>query len=223
LKLVSGYQIIYGKVKEFVKKYLFKQAVNLENIDTIKNLSEPHIIKLIIDIFKKEINSLTLHEKSEINIKSAPISLTQTKPFVIKERGFLSPKKSVFNKIVGDNNLELEFASFLDNCDDIVSYTKNYLAVGFKMDYVNHEGNLKNYFPDFLVQKSENEIYVVETKGREDLNDPLKIQRLKQFCSDVSKSGWSVQWAFIFVDEEGFKKYRPTSFQSLIDTFRKYQ
>ena len=223
LKLVSGYQIIYGKVKEFVKNYLFKQAVNLESIDTIKNLSESHITKIIIDIFKKEINALTLYEKSETNIKSAPISLIQIKPFVIKDQGFLSPKKSVFNKIVGDNNLELEFASFLDNCDDIISYTKNYLAVGFKLDYVNHEGNLKNYFPDFLVQKSENEIYVIETKGREDLNDPLKIQRLKQFCLDVSKSGWAVQWAFVFVDEEGFKKYRPTSFQSLIDTFRKYQ
>ena len=53
LKLVSGYNIIYGKVKEFVKNYLFKQTVNLENINTIKNLSEPHITKLMIDIFKK--------------------------------------------------------------------------------------------------------------------------------------------------------------------------
>ena len=223
LKLISGYNIIYGKVKEFVKNYLFKQTVNLENINTIKNLSEPHITRLIIDIFKKEINALTLHEKPETNIKSPPINLVQTKPFVIKERGFLIPKKSVFNKIVGDNSLELEFASFLDSCDDIVSYTKNYLAVGFKLDYVNHEGNLKNYFPDFLVKKSKSEIYVVETKGREDLNDPLKLKRLKNFCSDIFKSGWSVKWAFVFVDEEGFKKYRPKNFQSLIDTFRKYQ
>ncbi len=223
LKLVSGYNIIYGKIKEFVKSYLFKQTVSLENINTIKNLSEPHITKLIIDTFKKEINALTLYEKPETNIKSSPISLVQTKPFVIKERGFLSPKKSVFNKIVGDNNLELEFAAFLDSCDDIISYTKNYLAVGFRLDYVNHEGSLKNYFPDFLVKKSKNEIYVVETKGREDLNDPLKLKRLKSFCSDVSKSDWSVKWAFVFVDEEGFKKHRPKNFQSLIDTFRKYQ
>ncbi|MBC6415933.1 MAG: hypothetical protein GDA46_06040 [Bdellovibrionales bacterium] len=223
LKLVSGYNVIYGKLKEFVKNYLFKQFVHLEDRDTVENLSEPHITRLIIDTFKREINNLTLHEKQEINLISQPISLVQTRAFVMKEQAFLSPKKSVFNKIVGDNNLELEFAFFLDNCNDIVSYVKNYLAVGFKLDYVNHEKNLKNYFPDFLVKKSENEIYVVETKGREDLNDPLKMKRLKQFCLDVSKSAWSVKWAFIFVDEEGFKKYRPTNFQSLINTFTKYQ
>ena len=223
LKLVSGYDIIYQKVKEFIKDYLFKQTVNLEDMNTIKNLSKNHITKLIIDTFKKEINALILHEKPETSVKSSPIRLVQTKPFVIKNQGFFVPKKSVFNKIIGDNNLELEFATFLDNCDDIISYTKNYFSVGFKLDYIDHERNLRNYFPDFLVKKSENEIYVVETKGREDLNDPLKIKRLKLFCSDVLKSGWSVKWGFVFVDEIGFKKYRPRNFQSLIDTFRKYQ
>ena len=223
LKLLSGYYIIYEKVKEFAQNHLFKQPVDLTHADTIKNLSEPRITRLIIDTFKKEINSLTLRDKPQPILKDSPLSLINTRPFVTKERGFLAPKKSIFNRIVGDNNLELEFASFLDNCGDIVSFAKNYFAVGFKLDYVDHEGHLRDYFPDFLVKKSESEFYIVETKGREDLNDPLKMRRLKQVCSDVSQAGWSGKWGFVFVDEAGFKKYRPRSFQSLLDTFKKYQ
>ena len=37
------------------------------------------------------------------------------------------PKKSVFNKSIGDNNLEKEFIAFLENCEDIISlYQKLY-------------------------------------------------------------------------------------------------
>src|SRR5580700_681718 len=48
------------------------------------------------------------------------------------------PKKSVFNRIIGDSALELRFAAFLENCgdDEVLSYAKNYLAVNFKLDYV---------------------------------------------------------------------------------------
>ena len=58
--------------------------------------------------------------------------LRQTRPFVAKDQGYLIPKKSVFNKIIGDHNFELLFARFLEDCSDVVSYAKNYLAVHFK-------------------------------------------------------------------------------------------
>ena len=223
LKLLSGYDVIYEKVKKFIQNHLFKESIDLNQTDIIQNLSEPRTTQLIIDTFKKEINALTLQERSVKDLNSTSFSLIKTRPFRIRERGFLSPKKSVFNRIVGDNNLELNFAQFLDNCEDIVSWTKNYFAIRFKLDYVDHEGYLKDYYPDFLVKKSESEFYIVETKGREDLNDPLKIKRLKTFCSDVSQNNPSAKWSFIFVDEEGFKKYRPKNFKSLVDTFKQYQ
>ncbi len=223
LKLLSGYYTLYEKVREFVQNHLFKESVDLISADTINSLSEPHITRLIIDTFKKEINALTLRERPAAYLKGSAFSLIKTRPFRVKERDFLAPKKSVFNRIVGDSPIELEFAQFLDNCEDIVSYAKNYFAVGFKLDYVDHEGYLKDYCPDFLVKKSEGVFYVVETKGREDLNDPLKIKRLKAFCFDVSQNGQFGKWSFVFVDEEGFKKYRPKSFQSLVETFKKYQ
>jgi type III restriction enzyme len=133
------------------------------------------------------------------------------------------PKKSVFSRIIGDSHLELEFASFLDGCPDIVSFAKNYLAVGFKLDYVNADGDISNYYPDFIVKVSERETFIVETKGLEDLDVPLKMARLKQWCDDINKSQHDVRFDFVFVDEEGFHKYRPTTFAALVQGFLEYK
>ena len=164
LRLVSGYDVLYRKVKTFVRDHLFGQTVELEDPNTLRNLSELAATKTIIEGFKKAINALTVQDKGNAEIRDH-IKLRQTRPFVTKDQGFLVPKKSVFSRIIGDGNLELAFASFLDGCDDIVSFAKNYLAVGFKLDYVNANGDISNYYPDFFVKVSEREIFIVETKG----------------------------------------------------------
>ena len=134
------------------------------------------------------------------------------------------PKKSVFNRVVGDSHFELEFAAFLEGCadDDVIAFAKNYFAVGFKLDYVNADGDISNYYPDFFVKVPGNRIYVVETKGEEDLDDPEKLARLRQWCQDVNRVQSDVLFDFVFVDEIGFRKYRPGSFRALAASFREY-
>ena len=133
------------------------------------------------------------------------------------------PKKSVFNRIIGDSHFELEFASFLENCGDVVSYAKNYPSVHFKLDYVNADGNISNYYPDFLVRLSGGQIVVVETKGLADLDVPLKMQRLRQWCEDVKTLQTEVSYDFAYVDQENFGRYKPKSFEDLLRGFREYK
>ena len=222
LKLVSGYDVLYGKIKTFVQSELFNQTIELEDPNTLRNLSELAATKTLIESFKKAINALTVQDKGDAEIRDR-IKLRQTRPFVTKDQAYLIPKKSVFNRIVGDSHLELEFASFLEDCDDIVSYAKNYLAVRFKLDYVNAHGDISNYYPDFLVKVSADRIYVVETKGQEDLDVPLKMARLKQWCDDINQAQVEVRYDFVFVDEAGFKKYTPNSFAALVTAFQEYK
>jgi len=100
---------------------------------------------------------------------------------------------------------------------------KNYFAVGFKIDYVNADGNISNYYPDFIVRKSETEVFVIETKGLEDLDVPLKMERLRQWCIDINKAQSAIRYDFIFLDEESFIKYQPKSFNELVINFREYK
>jgi len=222
LRLVSGYDVLYGKVKAFVQNELFDRQVELESPNTLRNLSELAATKTLLETFKKAINALTVKEKGDAEIRDT-IKLRQTRPFVTKDQGYLIPKKSVFNRIIGDSHFELLFARFLEDCEDVVSYAKNYLAVHFKLDYVNADGDISNYYPDFLVKLSAKRIFIVETKGQEDLDVPLKIRRLRQWCEDINRVQTDVVYDFVYVDQESFDKYKPTSFKQLADGFLEYK
>lgn len=218
LRLISGYDILFGKVKEFVKSSLFAKVVDLESLNTLRNLSELEATKTIIETFKKEINALTVIDKGEAEIKNY-IKISEVRPFVVKDQGYLIPQKSVFNKIIGDSHLELEFASFLEKCPDILSYVKNYLAVHFKIDYQNADGDIRDYYPDFIVKKNQKEIYIIETKGLEDLDVPLKLGRLIQWCEDINKKQSDATYYWLYIEQSKFEKYNPSDFSSLIKTF----
>jgi type III restriction enzyme len=222
LRLVSGYDVLYGKIKAFIREMLFAQTVDLESPNTLRNLSELVATKTVIEGFKKAINALTVQAKGDAEIRDC-IKLRQTRPFIVKDQGYLMPKKSVFNRVIGDSHFEPEFASFLENCSDIMSFARNYLAVHFKLDYVNADGDIANYYPDFLVKLSPGWVVVVETKGLEDLDVPLKLQRLHLWCEDVNALQAEVNYDFVYVDEAGFKQYVPKSFADLLAGFREYK
>jgi len=222
LRLVSGYDVLYGQIKAFVQDRLFGRRVDLEAPNTLRNLSELAATKTLIETFKKAINALTVQDKGDAEIRDT-IKLRQTRPFVAREQGYLIPKKSVFNKIIGDSHFELLFARFLDDCEDVVAYAKNYFAVHFKLDYVNADGDISNYYPDFLVKLSDKEIFVVETKGREDLDVALKMARLRQWCEDIDRAQSKVKYDFVYVDQEGFEKHKPGSFRALSEGFKEYK
>jgi len=142
---------------------------------------------------------------------------------MVKDQGYMLPQKSVFNRIIGDSHFELVFAGFLEKCQDVISYAKNYLAVNFKQDYVNADGDISNYYPDFLVKLPGNKIVIVETKGQEDLDVPPKMARLKQWCKDINKVQQDAVFDFVFVEQEEFEKYQPKSFQNLLKLFAEYK
>jgi len=222
LRLFSGYDVLYSKIKTFVRDFLFAHPVDLENGNTLRNLSELVSTKTVIETFKKAINDLTVKDKGDAEIRDT-IKLRRTRPFVVKDQGYLIPKKSVFNRVIGDSQFELEFAGFLENCPDVVSHAKNYFAVHFKLDYVNADGDISNYYPDFFVKMANNRVIIVETKGQEDLDVPKKMDRLKQWCGDINRVQSDIAYDFVFVDQESFKKYNPQNFGELMDGFRDYK
>lgn len=222
LRLVSGYDILYGKMKAFLQNTLFGETVNLESANTLRNLAELVATKTVLETFKQAINALTVQDKGDAVIQNT-IKLCETRPFVVKDQSYMIPKKSVFNRLIGDSQFELEFAAFLEQCPDVSAYAKNYLAVRFKLDYVNAAGDISNYSPDFLVRLKDGRVVIVETKGQEDLDVPLKMARLRQWCKDVNRVQSAVQYDFVLVDDTGFEKYKPTTFTDILSGFQKYR
>lgn len=229
LRLVGGYDILYPKVKAFMGEHLFAESpVNLEDPVVLRNLSEPEVGKILFDTFKTAINALTIHDSGSVRIEDR-IRLRDTRPFRTENRPYLAPKKSLFSKIVGEphaSGLELTFASFLDNAPDVRAFGKNYLAVGFKIDYVKADGDLSNYVPDFLVKTADGTVWIVETKGREERDLPQKMARLSQWCADATSASQAESgptYRFVYVDQEGYERNPPQTFASLVAGFTEYQ
>jgi len=220
LRLISGYDVLYEKVKQFIQSLLFGHTVDVDSLNTTRNLSEITTTRTIFETFQKAINLLTVVDKGEAEIRDY-IKVGNCRPFVKDEQGYIVPKKSVFNRIIGDSQLELDFASFLDNCPDIISFTKNYLGLNYKIDYQNSQGGISNYYPDFIVKQAQTAIWVIETKGNADLDVPLKLERLKQWCEDVNLAQDMVKYELLYIEEHKFNDKKLFNFAALIDAFKR--
>ena len=227
LRLVGGYDVLYGKVKNFMRECLFTPSpVDLEDAVVLRNLSEPDAGKILCDSFKAAINALTIQESGATRIEDR-IRLKEMRPFRTDYRGYLNASKSIFNKVVGEphsGGFELSFAAFLEAAPDVEAFAKNYLAVGFKLDYVKANGDLANYTPDFIVRTADRLVWLVETKGRAELDLPQKMARLKQWCADATSAEHEGQrYDFVYVDQTGFEKHSPKNFAALAASFTEYR
>jgi len=96
----------------------------------------------------------------------------------------------------------------------------------FFIEYRGMDGRMHNYTPDFVVRTSDDTIWIVETKGREEIDLPQKMARLRLWCEDATAASKDVggpEYRFVYVGEEGFKKHRPATFAALVASFREYQ
>jgi type III restriction enzyme len=168
------------------------------------------------------INELTVEDKGDTEIKNY-IKISEARPFVVNDKSFLIPHKSVFNKIVGDSNFELEFCAFLEKCDDVISFAKNFQnkeANALRIEYKNADGFIANYYPDFFVKIDNKNIFIIETKGREEEDDKLKYERLKLWCDDVNNRQTKVIYSSLYVKQEIFENNKVKNFDELLRIFK---
>lgn len=222
LRLVSGYDLLYGKVKSLIQDYAFGEHVDIQDKSVIKTLSEPSVTKTIVEALKRAVNHLAIVDRGEARI-DGHIKLRDMRPFQAKNQAYQMPTKCVFDKMIGDSGFELRFSAWLDKRSDVVAWGKNFLGVGFKLDYVNSKGTLTNYIPDFFVKLKDGRHFVVETKGLEELDLPLKMERLHQWCEDVNAIQGDVRWDCVYVDQEGFEQFEPGTFSALADSFTRFR
>jgi type III restriction enzyme len=220
LRLYGGQDVLYGKIKSFLTYKLFDEEVNIEDPNVARNLSETNVRYTIRETFKKHINELTVIDTGTTEVQNY-IKVSNQKTFSIERvNEFLPAKKSIFNKIVGDSHFELLFAGFLDTAVDVKKFIKNYIQLGFKIEYVNHEGGISYYYPDFVIHLDNGERFVVETKGPENLDDPRKIERLKVWCEDATSATGKI-YNCLYIKQEEWESLgiTPNSFGEIINIF----
>jgi type III restriction enzyme len=52
LRLVGGFDVMFGKIKEFIETELFDKPVDLEDLNVLRNLSEPEATRNLAETLK---------------------------------------------------------------------------------------------------------------------------------------------------------------------------
>ncbi|AMJ64299.1 hypothetical protein AXW84_01790 [Hymenobacter sp. PAMC 26628] len=130
-------------------------------------------------------------------------------------RKLLESSRTIFNYVVCDNEFELAFARFLDQAPDVAAFAKLPETFGFYIAYTDTRSNLRHYYPDFIVRQPDGTHWVVETKGREDIDVARKDEAARAWCQRATELT-EVQWKYLKVMQTEFERMQPDDFEDLL-------
>jgi type III restriction enzyme len=213
IKLPSQFAVLAPKVRDFFERKAFGQTVDLNDPNVIKAISSNIASYVVIKEFEKALRELVVEQK-EPQLLSANRFLSSTPPFPTSKK-VLEAKKTVFNYTPCDNEYEYEFAKFLDKSDDIVAFAKLPEQFGFCIQYTDTLANIRNYFPDFIALRDDGSRWIIETKGREDIEVKLKDNAAINWCNTATELT-KENWKYLKVLQKDFEALHPDSFEELV-------
>lgn len=169
-----------------------------------------HIIKVM---------SVAIHEMQENTLSNDAVVdkiwFSSVKNLRMRESYSLELQKVIYERLnypSSKGRLEKEFMEFLDKDADVQRFIKiNESQHDFaKCFYIREDGLLASYHPDFLVC-TDNEIYIVETKGDDKTND-VNVRRKQlatlEWCNKINLLRGSDRmdrvWNYILLGENDF-------------------
>ena len=212
VKLPSQFAVLVPKIKEFFEIKAFGKNVNIEDPAVIKAMSSNLATYVVIKEFERILRDKVIEQKTpEIISEGRKLSTTIPYPF---SKLLLESKKSIFNFVACDNEFEKSFAKFLNNAKDVKAFAKLPEQFGFCIEYTDTLTNLRNYYPDFVIKLDDNTHFLVETKGREDVDVKRKDEAAENWCKNASELT-ETKWKYLKVQQKEFDKLQPYNFEDL--------
>lgn len=213
IKLPSQFAALAPKVREFFERKAFGQIVDLADPNVVKAISSNIASYVVIKEFEKVLRELVVEQKQPVLI-SADHFLSSTPPFPTSRKVF-EAKHTVFNYVVCGNEYEFNFAKFLDKAGDVKAFAKLPEQFGFCIQYTDTLANIRNYFPDFIAVLKDGSHWIIETKGREDVEVRLKDSAAINWCNTASQIT-STNWRYLKVLQKEFEGLHPEDFEELV-------
>jgi type III restriction enzyme len=211
-RVPGQFENIAGITKEYIKDKLFDKSLDF-NEDDLKRLNNAKVRVRLIEVFVDRINDLTAVSE-DIELVGEELLAVNIKPFPWS-RDVFEAKKIVLNLTPIENKLEDQFTRLLDNDDDVLAFMKNHQqTLNFRISYIDSNGFVRSYIPDFIA-KTADTYWIVETKGREDVDVKLKDKRAEEWCKQISKLTGK-EWTYKRIDQARFEKGRFTRLVDLI-------
>ena len=214
VKLPSQFAVLVPKLREFFERKAFGKEVNLDDPAVVKAMSTNLASYVVTKEFERVLRDLVVEDKVP-ELLTPKRMLSGTPPFPYS-RKILEAKKSVFNYVTCDNELEYTFAKFLDGADDVEAFAKLPEQFGFSIEYPDTLSNIRNYYPDFVTRTKDGTHWLIETKGREDLEVKRKDEAAQRWCANATALT-DVSWKYLKVPQKEYETLHPATFEELFE------
>jgi len=213
IKLPSQFAALAPKIREFFKHKAFGKEVDLEDKTVVRAMSSQLASYVVAKVFEKVLREAVVEEKTpELITPSRKLSSSFPFPF---SKIIYEAKKTIYNYVACDNNFERDFAKFLDNAEDVRAFAKLTEQFGFCIEYTDKLANIRHYYPDFVVKLSNDEHWIVETKGREDVEVAMKDEAARNWCDNATQL-IGTKWQYLKVLQKNFEDLHPEEFNDLL-------
>ena len=218
VKLPTQFAALAPKVREFLELKAFGVRVDLDRPEMIKAISTPVAGYLTIKTFAAALRGLVVEELTP-TLEGAGRKLSETEGFPFSRPTFAA-QKTVFNLVAADNEFERDFAHFLEESQDVDAFAKlpPTSRLPFSIEYTDNATNLRYYEPDFVAVLNDGTHWLIETKGREDLDVAHKDRAARIWCENATLL-LGTPWNYLKVPQPEFGKLQPGNFAELAIAF----
>ncbi len=188
-KLRGLHPILAPLIQTFLEEILFEQKTTLFDPALVARLADSDVGEHLRAVFVPLIRSRTTTTEERLRVEP-PKSLTTWKPYQVtlsERRPALEAAKTLFNLVTCNRELEVAVAKFCDRAPDVAAFAKNAGSQCLRIDYLANGDRLAFYTPDFFIRTLDGHYYLVETKGREDRDVPLKAKAAIAWCEAASR------------------------------------
>jgi type III restriction enzyme len=216
VKLPSQFATLVPKVREFLERKAFGEAVDLSDKAMVKAIATSVAQYVTVKTFASALRGLVVEELVPIlEGEGRPLSSTEPFPF---SRPTFEATKTIFNLVAADNEFERDFAHFLQDATDVQAFAKLPQRFGFAIEYTDNATNLRYYEPDFVAVGYDDSHYLIETKGREDIDVAHKDRAALIWCESATLLTGTA-WRYVKVPQAEFGKLQAGELTDVVLAF----
>ncbi|MEZ5358282.1 MAG: DEAD/DEAH box helicase family protein [Candidatus Zixiibacteriota bacterium] len=204
-KLRGTHSVLAPLVQEFFEKILFNEKLTVFDQRLVNRLGASDVREHVRAVFVPPIRKHTVSSEKRKKVPG-DISLFDWKPFQVthsENRPVIAAQKTLFNLVPCNRSLELGFAKFCDSASDVTAFAKNAGPQSLRIDYLSQGSRLAFYTPDFFTKTSKGDYYLIETKGKVDIDVAVKARAAMAWCQSATNGH---KWNYLFIPQGVFER-----------------
>ena len=213
VKLPAQFVALAPRVRDYLATQAFGRPLDLDTRESIRAIAQPVVGHVVVREFAKGLRP-HLVEAQVPEIVGAARRISETPGFPWS-RQTLASAKCVLNLVPCENAFEYAFAVWLDACADVRAFVKIPAPMGFAIPYTDSRASLRHYEPDFAAVLADGSHYLLETKGREDLDVQHKDRAARLWCEHATTLT-GTPWQYVKVPQKAFEAMQPHRFEDLV-------